>query len=108
MKRLFTLILYFYRPLCLWNSICSVLGLVFIMKYGIGTIGNSLLLKLMGYLSSMGYQYYMDNKSYFYFRNAGSGVRRMYSYAFLFDLLLYLLLITLYTLLNYGYTRIKG
>lgn len=108
MNRLIILIRQFYRPLWLFNIAFTVIGLLFIMKYGLGTISNSLLIKLAGYFASALYQFYMANKSYYYFRNAGYSVRRMYAYVFSIDFAIYIILILLYTLLHHEFAHIKG
>ena len=71
-------------------------------------MGNSLLLKVMGYTSALGYQYFTSVKTYFYFRNAGYSIRRMYIYTFLFDLLIYVLLIILYSIALHGFAYLKS
>lgn len=108
MNRLVTLTYQFYRPIWLWNLIFSVCGVIFLIKNGFSAIGMSLLIKFTGYGSSLGYQYFMANKSYFYFRNAGYSVRRMYTYAFSVDMLIYIVLMVLYSLLPDGLLNAKG
>lgn len=106
MNRLIVLIRQFNKPLLLCNLAFSVIGIVFIVKNGIGAIGNSLSLKAAGYVCTTLYQYYMSNKSYFYFRNAGYSIRRMYGYVYSIDFLFYIILILLYSLIYYAF--IKG
>jgi hypothetical protein len=108
MNRLVTLTYQFYRPILLWNWIFSICGVIFLIKNGFSAIGMSFLIKFTGYGSSLGYQYFMANKSYFYFRNAGYSVRRMYAYVFSVDILIYIVLIVLYSLLPDGLFHSKG
>jgi len=107
-QRLITLLFQFYRPLLLWNMTFTILGMIVIVNNGLASTGNTLPLKVMGYVTAIGYQYYMSNKTYFYFRNAGYSIRQLYVYIFLADMLFYIILIILYALLTYGYTHLKG
>jgi len=107
-QRLITLLFQFYRPLLLWNMTFTILGMIVVVKNGVAATGNTLPLKAMGYLTAVGYQYYMSSNNYFYFRNAGYSARRLYVYIFLADMFFYIILIILYALLTYGYTHLKG
>lgn len=108
MDRLITLIRQFYKPLLLFNIAFTVIGLVFIVQNGPGVFSNSLLIKVFGYLASALYQFYMSNKSYYYFRNAGYSIRRMYAYTFSIDFALYVALILIYVFLKHEVAYIKG
>lgn len=108
MNRLAILIRQFYKPLLLFNIAFSVIGLIVIIKNGLGTIGNTFLIKVVGYGCSALYQYYLSNKSYYYFRNAGYSVKRMYAYTFSVDFVAYIILILIYALLKYEFAHIKG
>jgi hypothetical protein len=95
MKRLVTLLFQFSRPLLMWNMLCTFLCLFLTYKNGFSIIGICIIIKGISYALAFGYQYYMAANSYFYFRNAGYSVRRLYGYVFAADLLFYIILVTL-------------
>jgi len=71
---------------------------VFLILVGAGSLnaGNLLFAKLMGFAGAAGLQYYSSKNTYFYFRNAGYRVRQVIASALLVDVLLIILLITIY------------
>jgi hypothetical protein len=79
MHNLRKLLLQFYRPLFLWNMLFSVAGLFDIFMNGISQLIASFVIKLVGYVFAIGFQYYFSNRVYFYYRNAGYAVRRLYA-----------------------------
>ncbi|WP_345955462.1 hypothetical protein [Mucilaginibacter sp. PAMB04168] len=49
-------------------------------------------LKMMGYVGFVFYQHYFHQREYFYYRNAGISMRRLYLYSCIPDFCLYSLL----------------
>jgi hypothetical protein len=96
MHRLATLLLQFNKPLWICHTLFSVFGLYFIMKNGIGLLVVSFSLKLAGYLGATLYQNYFTPQIYFYYRNTGNPVRKLYLYSFAADFLIYLAVIAVY------------
>jgi len=96
MPRLATLLLQFNKPLWICHWLFSYFGLYFIMKNGIALLVTSFSLKLAGYLGAVLYQNYFTPQVYFYYRNTGNTVRKLYLYSFIADLLLYLIIIAVY------------
>jgi hypothetical protein len=92
MKRSLTLIFHFYKPIISISLLFTALGLFNFFKMGIEYLNVPLFIKLFGYAITAGYQYFFSAKSFFYFRNAGYSIRRMYVYVFSLDLSFYLLL----------------
>lgn len=99
MQNFRTLLYQFYRPLFLWNFIFSCSGIVFLFFNGINFVLMSFFIKLVGYASSVGVQYYFSANQYYYYRNAGYTLRKLYSYAFLADMVIYLIMVYLYSII---------
>jgi|GEM_PF-1545233 len=96
MQRLATLLLQFNKPLWICHIMFSVFGLYFIMINGIGLSIMSFTLKLAGYLAVVLYQNYFTPQIYFYYRNTGNAIRKLYLYSFTADFLIYLVIIAVY------------
>lgn len=96
MQNFCKILLLFYRPLLVWNLLFSVTGFSGILLYGAGFTGVFFIIKLLGYTSSVWFQYYFSNKTFYYYRNAGYTVRSLYLYVFLVDILANLIFIGFY------------
>jgi hypothetical protein len=90
------LILIFYKPLLIANIAFSCIALLWIHIFGWTLALNTLFIKAAGYAILVGYQYTLYNQTYFYYRNSGVAVRRMYCYTFLLDFLVFMLMVLLY------------
>ncbi|WP_158826097.1 hypothetical protein [Mucilaginibacter lacusdianchii] len=90
-----TLLLQFYRPFWWYHLLFTIIGVYAITIYGLVFLLITILFKLSGYASALGYQYYFNSNVYYYYRNAGYSVRRMYLYAFGFDFLIFIILLPL-------------
>lgn len=108
MKRLATLIFHFYRPVLFINLVFSFCAIFNLIKLGLAAMPVVLVLKLLGYLICVSYQYFFSAKSYFYYRNAGFSARQMYTYIFILDALLFILLSTITLIPFYALTHVKG
>ncbi len=108
MKRLATLIFHFYRPVFFVNLLFSFCAIFNLIKLGLAAMPIVLLIKIFGYLMCVGYQYFFSAKSYFYYRNAGFSARQMYTYIFIFDTLILILLSTIILIPFYAFSHIKG
>lgn len=100
MRNLCVLLYQFYRPLFLWNLLLSGAGITFLFIYGTGYLLVSFSFKYLGYASAVALQYMFSANEYYYYRNAGYAVRRLYVYTFLIDFAFYLLLVYIFTLIK--------
>jgi hypothetical protein len=92
------LILIFYKPLFIGNLVFDGLAIFFLRVTGWHLAVNVLFIKAVGYALLMGYQYTLYNQVYFYYRNAGVSVRKMYGYVFGLDFCLFLFMLMGYFL----------
>lgn len=90
------LILIFYKPLFVANIAFNFIALLFIHIFGWGFALNTLFIKAAGYAMLVGYQYSLYNKTYFYYRNLGVPIRKMYGYTFVLDFLIFTLMTLIY------------
>ncbi len=90
------LIAIFYKPLLRGNLVFSILAFIFFMVTGWHLVLFLLFIKAVGYTLLVGYQYTMHNNIYFYYRNIGLPVRKMYAYAFMFDICAFALMFLIY------------
>jgi len=87
MNRLITLTFQYYRLLLFNNIIFSLMiGTLLIMFAGNYIIVLLILTKLIAYFSAKGHHYYMHADSFYYYRNAGISIRRLYTYSLVIDL----------------------
>ncbi|OJW18399.1 MAG: hypothetical protein BGO48_17825 [Mucilaginibacter sp. 44-25] len=86
MKRLVTLTLQYYRTLVVYNITFTLLCFLLVGS----STGNSIISlhfsKLIGFAGAVSLHYYSSAKTYFYYRNAGLYIRRLYGYTYLIDL----------------------
>ncbi|PAW94129.1 hypothetical protein CKK33_11740 [Mucilaginibacter sp. MD40] len=86
MKRLVTLTLQFYCTLVVYNITFTLLCFLLVG----GSTGNNIISlyfsKLIGFAGAVSLHYHSSAKTYFYYRNAGLSIRRLYGYAYLIDL----------------------
>ncbi|MCD8742060.1 hypothetical protein LT679_15710 [Mucilaginibacter roseus] len=108
MKRLTTLIFHFYRPVFFVNLIFSLCAIFNLIKLGLVAMPIVLVIKIFGYLMCVGYQYFFSAKSYFYYRNAGFSAKQMYTYIFILDALIFILLSTIILIPTYAFAHVKG
>jgi hypothetical protein len=101
------LILIFYKPLFSLNIGLSLFSVYFISdngwhstNIGINNIAVTTLLKLAGYAASVGYQYTMSQNVYFYYRNVGVSIRKIYIQVLAMDFMIYALMLALYNLIS--------
>lgn len=102
----YRLLLIFYRPLFILNFTLSLFSVYFISVNGwrnqnidINNAVVTTVLKFAGYAVSVGYQYTMLRHIYFYYRNAGIRVRKMYAQVLMLDLLIYITMLSLCNLI---------
>ena len=93
MAKTITLIWQFYRPLLIFNLLFSFIGLYDLAKIGSWFLANSIAIKMTGYAGSVFYKHYFANKSYVYYMNAGFGIKKMYTYVFITDMSIYLIMV---------------
>ncbi|EHQ25653.1 hypothetical protein [Mucilaginibacter paludis] len=94
------LILIFIKPLWLLNLASSAISIWFISINGWPNALNTLLIKFLGYGAAVLYQAYFYKSVYFYYRNAGVSVKKMYLYSFSLDFVLYGFIVLAYYLIS--------
>ncbi|WP_374949116.1 hypothetical protein [Mucilaginibacter sp.] len=108
MNRLFTLTTQYYRTLWLYN-VSFTLCFFVLSGFGMGFNAVSLFYcKVFGFCGAALLHYYSASNTYFYYRNAGMQVRRLFLYALLMDVLASLLLIIPLNLILHAAASIKG
>ena len=103
-----TLVWHFYKPLLVFNLIFSLVCLKNIAVIGLWFFGFTIFIKLIGYAFTIGFKYYFSFKTNIYYNNAGYSLKKMYTYAFGFDMAIYFLMIISLYLIQYGAAYIKG
>lgn len=113
LKRLGIITFQFYRLLLLYNIAFTVLAL-FLLIFNAGTInpGAAVLLlipaKIIGFMCAVALHNFSSKENYFYFRNAGYGMRRMFISAFAIDISVCILLIILSKIILHAALYFKG
>jgi hypothetical protein len=107
MLKSYSLLFQFYRTFLWWNLLITVVALYAIQIGGAGNTGNSIIIKLIGYLGAFSFQTYFYKYVYFYYRNAGQSVKKLYIYAFSLDFLSYLLITSCYLFILH-ISHVKG
>jgi len=90
---------YFYKPIMAWCITASLFCIYYVASRQLN-IPFGTICKLVSYAAILGIQYLNFNatKTYFYFRNAGYNVGRLYAVVFCFDLTLFAILLSLTTI----------
>jgi hypothetical protein len=108
LKRLTILSFQYYRLLLVYNLAFTIL-VVFLFGFGADVDAASFLFaKITGFASAAGLYYYMAKDSYFYFHNAGYRIWQIIVNAFVIDLLLCVLIISLFHLLPHATAPVKS
>lgn len=106
-----TLARYFYRSIFLLNIVMSVVNIYMISVLGFGYTAISFFFKLMGYGATVFMKNYMPSSgknTYFYYRNAGVSMRKMYSLTFAFDMLLYIIMLVSFHYFTHGHANAQS
>jgi hypothetical protein len=64
--------------------------------------------KFIGLVAAVAHHCYMYSNSFYYFRNAGLSIRRLYAYSVLIDFILYLVFIIAFILLSHAAAHLKS
>ena len=88
----------------LYNIAFTVLALLFAAI----NVQTFLLAKIIGFTGAVSLHHFSAKENYFYFRNAGYSMRRIYINAFAIDLSICILLITLSKIILHAAAYIKG
>lgn len=99
MHRSLTLTWQFYRPFLYYHLIFTAFGLFLIVGTA-DAIFLALPTKLLSYGGMAFYQHYLHPQEYFYYRNAGTSMRRVYALALAADLLAFVTVATVCLLLT--------
>ncbi|MBB6127122.1 hypothetical protein HDF22_001228 [Mucilaginibacter lappiensis] len=93
------IIWYFYKAVLVWCILGTLFCIYFIFTKQLNA-PLSYLCKFCSYGAILSIQYfnYNSTKTFFYFRNAGYSINRLYFYAFSFDLVAYSVLLSLSTI----------
>lgn len=84
----------FYKPLLAINCIATLYTLKIIVIDRLFSLPLLVLVKLLGYACGTGYQYVAASQQYYFYRNAGYRVRKLYLQAYLLDFSVFILAIT--------------
>ena len=96
------LLWYFYKPLFVLNVIFTLSALYIVVKYGLPAFAVAVSFKLISYTAGTTYQSLKADNAYYYFRNVGRSVRRLYLYSYLFDFVVFLLMVSFYIVISYA------
>jgi hypothetical protein len=91
MQRFWVLCLQFYKPFWWYHLLFSAIGLSIIAHKGAIAFLTTVFFKIAGYASAAAYQYYFNENVYYYYRNAGYTVRKLYICTTATDFLVFLL-----------------
>lgn len=100
MHKLKTVLIQFNRAFMPVNLFVSLFLLYLLAQYppSIIFISQAVFLKMGLYAFILGYQWYMANKNWYYYRNAGFTIRRLFIYSCSIDMFIFL---TSYTLVHF-------
>ncbi|MDT3401633.1 hypothetical protein [Mucilaginibacter terrae] len=90
------LLLQFNRPFWLYHLAFTALSLYIIIGGGLAALILAIPLKLVGYAGAVSYQTYFAPQVYFYYRNTGTAVRKLYLISFALDILIFFVLVVIY------------
>lgn len=97
-----TLVWHFYKPLMVFNLIFTLVCLKNLTTIGLWFFGFTVFIKLIGYAGTIAYKYYFSFKTNIYYNNAGYSLKKMYTYAFGFDMAIYLAMVALFYLISWS------
>jgi hypothetical protein len=98
-----TLVFQFYKPYIYYLLFFTCLSLTLLLSKGAIAFVLALPLKLVGTVGAIAYQHTFYQHEYFYYRNAGVQVRRLYLYAYIPDFVVFFILSGLSILVNNQY-----
>lgn len=101
MKRLSTLTLQYYRTLLIYNITFTILCIFLIGLSSGANLVSLFFAKLTGFTGAVALHYYSAVKTYFYYRNAGLSIRRLYSYAYIIDVSVFITATILFNLCHH-------
>lgn len=90
------LLFQFYKMFLFWNLLITVVAIYAVQIGGPGNTASSIIIKMIGYFGAFAFQTYFYKYTYFYYRNAGQSVKRLYICAFAIDFLIYLAILGFY------------
>jgi hypothetical protein len=109
LKRLGIITFQFYKLLLLYNIAFTVLALFLLVFNGAPLSATTFVsAKVIGFLSAVALHNFSSKENYFYFRNAGYGMRRMFISAFAIDISVCILLIILSKIILHAALYFKG
>ncbi|RZA00207.1 MAG: hypothetical protein EOP47_14640 [Sphingobacteriaceae bacterium] len=96
MKRLTTLTFHYYQLLLLYNIAFTLCGAFIFASEAHGfRVAIFMPAKLVGFAAAAALHYFSSKQTYFYFRNAGYHIGRVIISAFVLDISIYFILMTL-------------
>jgi hypothetical protein len=92
MHKLRLILIQFSRPFFPLNLVVSLYLLRLLLKFpaSIIIVSQSVFAKMGVYGLILAYQWFMQNKSWYYYRNAGFSIKKLFIYSYLADMLLFL------------------
>ena len=96
MTRFRSLLWHFYKPLLITNLIAPLCALYAIYQDGLSVLLIAVLFKVIGYIIGTGYQYLSATQQYYFYRNAGYAMRKLYVICYIIDFIVFLLATFIY------------
>ncbi|AMR33304.1 hypothetical protein A0256_18700 [Mucilaginibacter sp. PAMC 26640] len=85
-----------------------MLTILFVL-FGVGAgTGGWLFCKIFAVLGAIGLHYYSSPQTFFYYRNAGLSIRRLYGYTLLIDLGIFIIIALPLNLIAHAAAHFKG
>ena len=107
MHRLITLTLQYYRSILLYNIAFTVLTIVLVFFAAGANTAALIYCKVIALAGAIGLHYFSSANTFFYYRNAGVSIRRLYIYALLLDVTAFLILVIPFDLVIHAATHFK-
>jgi hypothetical protein len=80
------------RPIFIWNFFVTLACIPYLYVYGLAVLPLVMLFKFMGYLATAGIVYLFSQNTFYFFRNAGYSIARLFISIVLFDFIIYIAL----------------
>jgi hypothetical protein len=89
----------FYKPLLITNLIATLCALYAIFQDGLQVLFIAVVFKLIGYITGTGYQYLTAAQLYYFYRNIGYSMRKLYTISYIIDFACFALTTFMYILI---------
>ncbi len=96
MSQFYQFLLQFHRPFWWYHLLFTAITLLLLIPFGIVVLPLCLIFKLSGYASAVFFRHHLSKYVYDYYRNAGQGIIKLYIITFTADLLIFLLITSVF------------